>query len=152
MFKSILVVCVGNICRSPMGEGLLCARAPEGVNVSSAGVGALVGEPADPTALKLMEERGVDISSHRARQLTPEIAHDADLILVMEQSHVDAIHSISPSSRGKVHAICKWDGLEVPDPYRKSPEYFEHVLGLIEKGVDQWSSRLWGKSKRVHEK
>ena len=144
MFKSILVVCIGNICRSPMAEALLRSRAPEGVVLSSAGIGALVGKPADPNALKLMEERGIDISEHRGRQLTPQIIQDADLILVMEKGHQDAVHSISPTARGKVHIICKWDDIDVPDPYRKSPEYFEHILEMIEKGVDQWSSKLWG--------
>jgi len=127
-----------------MAEALLRSRAPEGVVLSSAGIGALVGKPADPNALKLMEERGIDISEHRGRQLTPQIIQDADLILVMEKGHQDAVHSISPTARGKVHTICKWDDIDVPDPYRKSPEYFEHILEMIEKGVDQWSSKLWG--------
>ena len=127
-----------------MGEALLRLRAPKGVAVSSAGVGALVGHPADSNAINLMQERGIDISGHRGRQLTPELIQDADLILVMEKGHQDAVYSISPTARGKVHTICKWDGIDVPDPYRKSPEYFENALSLIEKGVDQWSSKLWG--------
>ncbi|MDQ6982484.1 MAG: low molecular weight protein-tyrosine-phosphatase [Mariprofundus sp.] len=143
MFKSILVVCVGNICRSPMAEALLRSHAPESVRVESAGIGALVGEAADPSALRLMQERSIDISAHRARQFTPEMARRNDLILVMEDGHRQHIHSIAAEARGKVHMIGKWGDMEIPDPYKKSPEYFEYVLGLIEQGVDQWSSKLW---------
>jgi len=145
MFKSILVVCVGNICRSPMAEALLKIRAPADVHIHSAGIGALVGKPADAHALRLMQEHGTDISAHRARQLTPAIAGTADLILVMEVGHQRRIHSISPASRGKVHTLGKWADVEVPDPYQKSPEYFAYTLGLIEQGVDQWAAKLWGK-------
>lgn len=128
-----------------MAEALLRARAPKSANavISSAGIAALVGEPADPTAIRLMQERDLDISAHRARQFSPELAMDADLIMVMEQAHLQPLYSISPSARGKVHTLGKWDGSEIPDPYRKSPEYFEHVLGLIEQGVDAWSAKIW---------
>jgi len=146
MFKSILIVCVGNICRSPMAEALLKTRAPAGVHIHSAGIGALVGKPADAHALRLMQEQGTDISAHRARQLTPAMAGTADLILVMEAGHQRSIYAISPASRGKVHMLGKWADMEVPDPYRKSPEYFAYTLGLIEQGVDQWAEKLWGKA------
>lgn len=126
-----------------MAEGLLRQCAPEGAAISSAGIGALVGQPADPTAVRLMQERNIDISRHLARQLTPEIAGDADLILVMEAGQQQAVHSISPVARGRVHTIGKWIDAEVPDPYRKSPEYFEHVLGLLEQGVETWAGKLW---------
>jgi len=126
-----------------MAEGLLRSCAPEDVVISSAGIGALVGEPADPIAVKLMQDRGIDISQHRARQLTLEIVREADLILVMEKRHMNAVHSISPSAHGKVHEIGKWIDAEVPDPYRKSPEYFEHILGLLERGVKAWCKKIW---------
>lgn len=73
MIKTVLVVCVGNICRSPMAEGLLKRALPE-ANVASAGLGALVGQPADPYAVALMSGLGLDISGHRARQLSHGIA------------------------------------------------------------------------------
>jgi len=143
MFNSILIVCVGNICRSPMAEALLAARAPNGVSVTSAGIGALVDEPADAAALALMEERGMDISAHRAQQLTPAMAMEADLILVMETRHQQHIHNLVPATRGKVHLLGKWDGFEVPDPYQKSAANFAQALELIEQGIDAWANRLW---------
>ena len=67
-FDNILVVCVGNICRSPMAEALLKQRFPN-KNIDSAGVGALVGHPADPAALEIMTKQGIDITSHVAKQI-----------------------------------------------------------------------------------
>ena len=84
MFNSILVVCVGNICRSPVAERMLQKLLPE-KKVSSAGVGALVGNPVDGLAAKVADEHGIDTSGHYARQLTPEICRTADLILAMSE-------------------------------------------------------------------
>ncbi|MFS9669038.1 protein tyrosine phosphatase, partial [Klebsiella pneumoniae] len=68
-FKKILVVCVGNICRSPIGEALLQQQHPN-LTVKSAGLSALVGEGADDKAIQVMDEWNIDIRSHRAQQLT----------------------------------------------------------------------------------
>ncbi len=141
MFNQILVVCVGNICRSPMAEALLKQAAPH-CQISSAGVGALVGSPADPIALQLMQARGFDIKAHRARQLTSDMACQADLILVMEKGHERAVHRIAPESRGRVHTLGKWTGVEIADPYKKSTAYFEKILRLIDAGIESWVEKL----------
>src|SRR5690606_13926645 len=89
VFRKILFVCVGNICRSPTAE-LLMRRRLQGrsnVEVSSAGLQALVGRPVDPQAATLLRENGIDPDSHVARQSTPSVLVAADLVLVMEQSH-----------------------------------------------------------------
>ncbi|RFA26405.1 phosphotyrosine protein phosphatase [Alkalilimnicola ehrlichii] len=145
MFNNIVVVCVGNICRSPMAEALLAhgLASREEVKVSSAGLGALVGEPADPLAQALMEEAGLDISAHRARQLSPLITREADLILVMEPGHREAVAKMDVSARGKCYLLGHWEeGLEVADPYRKPREAFEQALRTIERGVNGWVARL----------
>jgi len=142
-FPDILVVCIGNICRSPMAEALLRARAPAGVHVHSAGIGAMVGKSADPVAVKLMQARGIDITAHRARQLTSTMVSQADLILVMEEQHQQYIHSFSPTACGKVHCIGKWTDQQIPDPYKKSPEFFASILVLIQQGVNAWVEKLW---------
>ena len=82
--KNILVVCTGNICRSPTGEYLLKKELGADFNVMSAGLGALVDNPADKIAQKIALEHGVDMSAHRARQINLDILKWADLILVME--------------------------------------------------------------------
>ena len=81
MFNKILVVCVGNICRSPTGEALLKQKLPNHT-IASAGVGALVGDPADAQASQVAQQHGVDLSTHVAQQLTSELAAQYDLMLV----------------------------------------------------------------------
>ncbi len=93
-------------------------------------------------AIKLLEERDIDLGKHKARQLTTTMIHQADLILAMEQSHISHILSGVPVARGKVHAIGKWTGRDIPDPYRKSEEYFRQVLQLIEEDIDAWLKRI----------
>src|SRR5690349_14629358 len=99
MFSRILVVCVGNICRSPMAAAVLSHRvsaAGRKVTVESAGLAALVGHPADEMAQTLMAERGLDIGEHRARQLTAEMLRDFELVLVMESEQQRSIESTYP--------------------------------------------------------
>jgi protein-tyrosine phosphatase len=145
MFQRILVVCVGNICRSPMAEALLRERLGRRtrVEVSSAGVSALVGHPADELAVALMKERGLDISGHRARQVTPQLASGADLILVMESGHERAVHDLVPQSRGKVHRIGKFGNFDVPDPYRLPRAAFLEAMQLVERGIDDYERAFW---------
>jgi len=143
VFNNILIVCIGNICRSPMAEALLKLRAPDGVHVHSAGIGALVDKPADPIAVQLMQMRGIDITAHRARQLVPEMVDQAELILVMEAAHQRYIRAVSPSACGKIQLLGKWVEQEIPDPYKQAPKIFASTLEVIEKGVDMWAEKLW---------
>ena len=78
--KNVLVICIGNICRSPMAEGLLQQAFPE-KKIRSAGIGALIGYPADPYSVQIMEEQGIDIRSHRAQKLAGWMVSEADLIV-----------------------------------------------------------------------
>ena len=89
MIQSLLTVCIGNICRSPIAEGLFRHYAEENgldMQVSSAGLGALVNHPADPFSVELMDEIGIDITQHRARQITPQIVAESELIITMESA------------------------------------------------------------------
>jgi protein-tyrosine phosphatase len=140
MFKKILVLCVGNICRSPMAEYLLRRQlAGRDIQVSSAGLGALVGRPIEGHAMELLQEHGIDATSHRARQLDAQMLRDADLVLGMERRHLAAAARLAPEASGKLFLLGKWlefDG--VPDPYRQPRQAFEDVYGLIERGVGSW--------------
>ena len=112
------------------------------VSVSSAGLGALVDYPAAEHAEVLMAEHGVDISGHKARQLTPELVNASDLILVMEAGHKRAIDAENPAARGKVYRLCEWQGIDIPDPYRQPRDAFEEALQLIERGVQDWVEKI----------
>lgn len=140
MFENILIVCVGNICRSPTAQALLAHRlSGQGLTISSAGIGALVGNPMDKTAHDVLQEHGLDFTAHRARQVDSHMLHDADLILAMEHSHIQHIRQIAPEVHGKTFLIGKWQGeLEIPDPYRQSRPAFEHVHTLLTQAVESW--------------
>ncbi len=140
----LLLVCVGNICRSPMAEAMLQHELKDktDVSVTSAGLGALAGHSASRHAVTLMEERGLDISGHKARQLTPDMISDCDLILVMEKGHRRAIDSVEPAARGKIYRLLEWRDKDIPDPYGEPRKSFEEALDLIEQGVADWAEKL----------
>lgn len=144
MFKNLLLVCIGNICRSPTAEILLRhhLQGRDGVQVASAGLHALVGHPVDVTAGQLLRERGHDPASHRARQVTSSMLVAADLILVMERVHLARIAREVPQVSGKAFLLGHWDKLEVPDPYRQGRVAFERVYGLTEQGVSRWANHI----------
>ena len=131
MFNKVLVVCVGNICRSPVGEKLLQQLFPK-LEINSAGIAALVGKPADKYSIEVARMQHIDISSHIAKQLTREMIAKHDLILVMEKAHIKAVTEIDPTARGKTMLFAQWnEQQDIPDPYRQKKEAFEFVYELI---------------------
>ena len=107
MYQKILIVCVGNICRSPTGERLLQKKLPER-QIASAGIRALTGNDADFQAIKTALRHGVVIAGHTARQLTVDMCRQADLILVMEPAHIEAVADILPAARSKTMLFGQW--------------------------------------------
>ncbi|MBC4066328.1 protein tyrosine phosphatase [Klebsiella pneumoniae] len=142
MFESILVVCTGNICRSPIAERLLRNHLTL-KKIDSAGTGALVGHEADETAALICEKNGFTLDGHKGQQFTSSLARKYDLILVMEKEHIEKISEIAPEARGKTMLLGYWIGQkEIPDPYRKSYEAFESVFGTINHACKSWIDKL----------
>jgi protein-tyrosine phosphatase len=139
--NSILVVCEGNICRSPMGAGLLATLLPQ-ASVSSAGLGAVSGMPADETAVRLMLSRGIDIASHRAMQITRDACQRAELVLVMSTEQRKRVEESYPFAYGRVYRLCEFNKRDVPDPYRQSEHVFRDTLQMIDEGVREWLLRI----------
>lgn len=146
MFKHILVVCTGNICRSPMAEGLLraaLAHAEPKRIVESAGVGAVIGGRPTAEAIDVMRAHGYDIQGHVARQLTAKMLAGADLVLTMDATHSSWIHRRYPQYRGKVHKLLKWRGnQDVDDPFGHPREFFDKTYEEIAAGIADWMKRL----------
>ena len=140
VFNSILVVCLGNVCRSPVAEFLFRRDLGDrDIRVSSAGLGALVGSPMEENAIALLKERGIDATEHRARQLEPSMLREADLILAMERRHLNSLVRLAPEASGKAFLFGKWDdGEDIPDPYRRPSQVFKQVHESIERGISQW--------------
>ncbi|WP_375750117.1 low molecular weight protein-tyrosine-phosphatase [Vibrio sp. HN007] len=146
MSRSILVVCTGNICRSPYGEEKLRKLLPN-FEVASAGLATkmnrLSGKKADSLAIKVASEFGVDISGHKAQQITQKLIDEHDLILVMEPRQKEALCDYHPADSHKIHLFGKWVGLEhIDDPYRQGKHAFLAAFTAIDKSAQAWADNL----------
>ena len=150
---SVLVVCTGNICRSPTGEGVLRHLAAERglagrIRVASAGTHDYhVGDPPDPRTVKHASRRGYDLSALRAARVTQEDFNAFDYILAMDRSHLKSLRQMQPSgARGKIglflDASGKWKGEDVPDPYYGGSAGFDLVLDMVEEAAPRWLERF----------
>ncbi|MEE8401938.1 MAG: low molecular weight protein arginine phosphatase [Candidatus Hydrothermarchaeaceae archaeon] len=131
--SKVLFVCTGNICRSPMAEGLL-KKMHGDFSVSSAGVSALYNRGASPEALKVMQEYGVDISSHISRQIDGDMVDDADLVLTMERHQEEFLKRMDPEAEGKIFNLKDYAGTygDIEDPYGESIEFYQGVAREID--------------------
>lgn len=146
MLNSLLVICTGNICRSPMAEALFSARAKavqKSLFVASAGVAALVGFPPPDEVVELMVDKGLDVSGHRAQQATLSMAQKFDLILVMENEQKFYMEAKWPALRGRIHRLCEKQNQDVIDPYRCPKKVYMKSLDQIEAGLEEWSKILF---------
>lgn len=153
MSRSILFVCLGNICRSPAAEGVFLQQLEarglgDAIRVDSAGTGAWhAGERADPRMRAAARARGIELGSI-ARQITPRDLEEFDLILTMDADNLAQTRRLDP--RGRFHdrirplaSYCRHQRVEaIPDPYAGGPEGFEHVLDLLEDACDALLSSL----------
>ncbi|HUE37244.1 MAG TPA: serine hydroxymethyltransferase [Candidatus Acidoferrum sp.] len=140
--KTILFICTGNVCRSPMAEGLFRKAAGDnGVRVLSAGLGAIDGQPPTPHSVTAMRELGIDISSQRSRALTAELVREADYIFGMTHGHVDTIGLLYPAAAEKTFLLREFDDAappyekDIPDPIGCPYDVYVHCREQIEQGI-----------------
>lgn len=139
--NTILVLCAGNLCRSPMAAAILGRALPDW-HVLSAGLEAQPLQCADPLAVRVMRERGHDLGPHRSQPLSSWMLRAADLVLVMETGQQHAVETLYPGSMGKVFRLAEADAQDIPDPYGRGEPAFRQALQLIEAGAVQWIDRL----------
>ena len=149
----LLVVCLGNICRSPMAEGILRARIERSpfagrVEVDSAGTGNWhVGHPPDPRAVACIRDAGVDIAGLRGRQVTREDFHRFDWLLCADRQNLRDVQALAPMRMAqRASLLLEWAGVpgdgEIPDPYTGNERHFAHVRRLLEQAADGVVARL----------
>lgn len=153
MSARILIVCMGNICRSPMAEGLLRHKIEQAglsrrVRLDSAGTGPWhVGRPPDPRAVAVCLEHGIDISGLRGRQITTNDFSVHDWVLCADRQNLRDLQAMAPKhARPRINLLLAWAGLgekaEVPDPYTGTLKDFHRVYALLNQATDAALARL----------
>lgn len=150
MSIKILFVCLGNICRSPMGQGMMKKITQEHphIQVESAGTGAYhIGNLPDPRMIATAAKHGIELTS-RARQFQSKDLTEYDYIIAMDKSNRKNIIGLStdPNDRHKVFLMRDFDddfpSQDVPDPYHGGPDDFEHVYQIIERSCQSFYKYL----------
>lgn len=148
--KRVLFVCTGNLCRSPMAEGLLRRMLKEHgldreIEVVSTGTSALEGETATPLAIYVMAQQGILISSHRSHRVTGEDLAIADLVLVMTQDHRQALAAEFPESRTKTYLLSEMAGerSDIEDPiYSQDIDNYTKCAARIKDFLERGFPRI----------
>lgn len=153
---AILFVCLGNICRSPLAEGVFRAVIRERgqahlFHIESAAIGGWhVGAPPDSRSIAVARSFGLDISGQRAQQVAPETVARFDLVLGMDHANIDALRKLAPrEARGRIHLFLDYAlgrAEEVPDPYYGTEEGFAAVYCTIREASEALATRLAGRA------
>ncbi|MCF6776328.1 hypothetical protein L3V83_07045 [Thiotrichales bacterium 19X7-9] len=144
MFNNVLILCVGNICRSPYAEGYFKKNINENIQVASAGIKALIDQPAAKEAQSVSEYYGFDIREHKARQVNMTQLIGTDLLLAVSSECIDYLKLNFPFAIGKAHLLGKWlNNIEIIDPYNKPKDAFEKMAVDINSCMDIWIKKVW---------
>lgn len=143
----ILVVCTGNICRSPIAAALLQKLTDKKISsdiiVSSAGTISTEGYPASVDMVDIAESWGIDITNHRSRSITVELIDTSDLILAVTRAHRDFMLSLDPGADYKIRLLGELiDVQDLEDPYNQNREEYEKSAKIIRAAVEKWAVKL----------
>jgi protein-tyrosine phosphatase len=142
MIQSVLMVCTANICRSPMAEYEMRRIAPQ-LRVASAGISALIDSGTDKATVLVAAKSGLDLSKHKARQVSDDVIFGHDLIVVMDQSHFQWMRASFPQDRARIVKMMHWSGdHDIPDPFRRSILVYDAVFRKIQQGCADWCEQL----------
>lgn len=150
MMVKILMVCLGNICRSPLAEGILSSKlSADKFKVDSAGTGDYhIGGPPDPRSVAIAKKNGVDISFQKARQFNIKDFNDFDLIYVMDQSNYENVIDLAPDEQSKnkvdliLNALFPNENVDVQDPYFGHENGFETVYEMLDEVCEIIAKKL----------
>jgi protein-tyrosine phosphatase len=147
--KTLLFVCSGNTCRSPLAEGIakktLPAELSRKIEISSAGSGAIDGHAASPLAVDVARKRSIDLSGHRARLLDLSIVENADLIITMGTKHRETVGVIDPAALRYTYLLtdfCDDETGDIPDPIGYGIEEYERTYRVLENCIRRLVERL----------
>lgn len=142
----LLVMCTGNVCRSPIAEALLTYYVAENrlaATVISRGLAAPLGRPPHEYAIKVAEARGIPLNpDKRAAGVSAAEMAMASVILVMDEGHRRQVQVKFPTATGKTFLLGKWQNQEIPDPINEPIEAFENVWELCNAGAKEWVRKL----------
>ena len=143
MASKILMVCLGNICRSPLAEGIMRVKLSKDFIVDSAGTGGWhAGELPDKRSISTAKNRGLDITSQRARQFKISDFDTFDYIYVMDNSNYKDVMALAPNEEAKskvkliLNELFPNENVDVPDPYYGGQDGFENVFDMLNEACD----------------
>lgn len=142
----ILMVCLGNICRSPMAEGVLAAKLGDGFQVDSAGTGGWhAGQEPDPRSQKAARKRGIELGYQRARKFTKKDFEEFDIIFVMDQSNYrDVIEMAENGEQKKKVRFFLPNEEDLFDPYWSEDDKFDEMFDIINRITDDLAKEFKG--------
>jgi len=149
MATKILMVCLGNICRSPLAEGIMRSKLSEDFTVDSAGTGGWhAGELPDKRSIATAKNRGLDITNQRARQFKKSDFDTFDHIFVMDNSNYKDVLALAPNEEAKskvkliLNEIFPNENVDVPDPYYGGQDGFENVFDMLDQACEEIARKL----------
>ena len=145
----VLMVCLGNICRSPLAEGILRSKLSNNFTVDSAGTGSWhAGELPDKRSIAIANQKGLNITNQRARKFTKNDFSEFDLIYAMDNSNLNDILQLAPNenAKKKVHLILNEifpnENRDVPDPYYGLNDGFENVFNMLDEACNSIAKKI----------